>query len=178
MCCKVKTAYKFCASSLELCKCFKHTPIFYDLKEAHEGLPLSSLASTLDSAKRLGVQALASCHGSHNPGKRKNIAKQDSFFFFINETWCESESLYTRALVWGSPAHSAPSLSMNEACGGVLQARWMGQLSSDGCQALPRVTQRGGLELRPLTSKLGSVLDVTRAMPLREAHALQLSISP
>lgn len=84
--------------------------------------------------------------------------KQDSFF--INETWCKSESLYTQALVWGSSAHSAPSLSMNEACGGVLQARWMGQLSPDGCQALLRVTQRGGLELRPLTSKLGSVLDV------------------
>lgn len=138
MCCKVKTAYKFRASSLELCKCFKHTPILYDLKEA-----LSPLASTQDSARRLGVQALASCHGFHNPGKRKNIAKQDSFL--INETWCESES-YTRALVWGSPAHSASSLSMNEAGGGVLQARWMGQLSSDGCQALLRVTQRGSLE--------------------------------
>lgn len=40
----------------------------------------------------------------------------------------------------------------------------MGQLSSEGCQALLRVTQRGGLELgwgrlRPLTAKLGSTLD-------------------
>lgn len=58
--CKVKMASKFCASSLELCKCFQHTPALYNLKEVHEGLRLSLLASTLDSARRLGVQALAS----------------------------------------------------------------------------------------------------------------------
>lgn len=51
---------KFRASSLELCKCFKHTPLLYNHKEAQESLQLSPLASTLDSARRLGVRIVAS----------------------------------------------------------------------------------------------------------------------
>lgn len=57
--CKVKTAYKFCASSLKLCKCFKHTLILYSHKEVPDGLQLSPPCPTLDSAWRLGVQAMA-----------------------------------------------------------------------------------------------------------------------
>lgn len=67
--CKVKMAYELCASSLELCKCFKHTPILYN--RTHGGLQLSPLAPTLDSAGRAGVPVLASSHGFSQPKEKK-----------------------------------------------------------------------------------------------------------
>lgn len=36
--CKVKTVYKFCASFLALCKCFKQAPILLNLIKAREEL--------------------------------------------------------------------------------------------------------------------------------------------
>lgn len=67
--------YKFYASFLELSMYFKHTPILHNHIEADESLQLFPLAPTLDSDRRLGVHAPASCHGSHSQWGKKNLSK-------------------------------------------------------------------------------------------------------
>lgn len=70
--CKVKTVYKFCASFLAFCKCFKQAPILYSLIKAFEDSQLPPLAPTLDSDRSWEFKprshVMASCH---SPGKKR-----------------------------------------------------------------------------------------------------------
>lgn len=74
--CKVKTVYKFCASFLAFCKCFKQAPILYNLIKALEDSQLPPLAPTLDSDRSWEFKprshVMASCH---SPGKKKSLSE-------------------------------------------------------------------------------------------------------
>lgn len=71
--CKVKTAYKFYASFSELCMCFKHTPILYNLIKAHEGLQLSPLTPTQTGGWEFKAQPRA--RTLTGQGERKSLSK-------------------------------------------------------------------------------------------------------